>query len=151
MQEATLTGKVKIINLAPWPVYFRRLQNIGDIEVQANSTLTLDRGEVEQQCYSGNVLFMGTDGHGAHAHLIIDDKALRNQFEIPDDQQVMTDEFLDKVFAYKTMASFTKKVKESTVRDYERHRLIDYIKRKKINDFEKVRFVEDLVGVKIQM
>lgn len=150
MQETTLTEKVKVTNLAPWPVYFRRLQNLGDVEVQANSTIMLDRGEVEQQCYARNVLFIGTDGHGAHAHLIIDDKALRDEFEIPDDQMVMTDEFLDKLFAYKTLATFSKKVEESTVRDYERHRLIDYIKRKKINDFEKVRFVENLTGVKIQ-
>ena len=85
--EAMLTEKVKVTNLAPWPVYFRRLQNIGDVEVQANSTITLDRGEIEQQCYAGNVLFLGTDGHGAHAHLIINDKALREEFENWDNEE----------------------------------------------------------------
>ena len=151
MTEAKLNDKVKVTNLAPWPVYFTRKLNNGDVKVPANGTIPLERTEVEAQYYDNNRLFTGTDGHGAHAHLIVDDAALRQQFEIPEEQQVLTDELLDKVFAYKSQSTFTAKIDELVVQDYERHRLIDYIQRKKVNDFAKVRYAEQVAGVTVTL
>ena len=151
MTEAKLNDKVKVTNLAPWPVYFTRKLNNGDVKVPANGTIPLERTEVEAQYYDNNRLFTGTDGHGAHAHLIVDDAELRQQFEIPEEQQVLTDELLDKVFAYKSQSTFTAKIDELVVQDYERHRLIDYIQRKKVNDFAKVRYAEQVAGVTVTL
>ena len=149
MNEAN--NKVKVTNLAPWPVYFARKLNNGDVKVPANGTIPLERTEVEAQYYDNNRLFTGTDGHGAHAHLIVDDAALRQQFEIPEEQLVLTDELLDKVFAYKSQSTYTAKIDELVVQDYERHRLIDYIQRKKVNDFAKVRYAEQVAGVTVTL
>ena len=149
MNEAN--NKVKVTNLAPWPVYFSRKLNNGDVKVPANGTIPLERTEVEAQYYDNNRLFTGTDGHGAHAHLIVDDAELRKQFEIPEEQLVLTDDLLDKVFAYKSQSTYTAKIDELVVQDYERHRLIDYIQRKKVNDFAKVRYAEQVAGVAVTL
>jgi hypothetical protein len=149
MTETKLSDKVRVTNLAPWPVYFTRKLNNGDVKVPANGVIPLERAELEAQFYDGNRLLTGTDGHGAHAHLIIDDEALRTQFDIPADQQVLTDATLDKLFEIKSQSAFVKKVDELVVMDYERHRLIDYIQRKKVNDFAKVRYAEQVAGVTV--
>ena len=149
MTEAKQSDKIRVTNLAPWPVFFTRKLNAGDVQVPANGSMLLERGEVEAQFYDRNRLFIGTDGHGAHAHLIVDDAALKEQFEIPAEQEVLTDELLDKVFAYKTQSAFAKKVDELVKLDYERHRMVDYINRKKVNDFAKVRYVEQVTGVTV--
>lgn len=140
--------KVKVTNLAPWPVYFTRKLNNGDVKVPANGSVPLERAEAEAQFYDNNRLLIGTDGHGAHAHLIVEDEALRKQFDIPDEQEVLTDDLLDKVFALKQSA-FTARIDGLVVQDYERHRLIDYIQRKKVNDFAKVRYCEKVAGVTV--
>jgi len=149
MTEVKLSEKIKVTNLAPWPVYFARRLNNGSVQVPANGSIPLERTEVEAQCYNGNRLFLGTDGHGAHAHLLIEDADIRTQFEIPDEQEVLTDDVLDKAFAYKSQSAFTHKIDELVVQDYERHRLIDYIVRKKVNDFAKVRYAEQVAGVSV--
>lgn len=149
MAESQTNGKVKLVNLAPWPVSFGRKLHEGSVRIPANGIVPMEREEVEAQLYDNNVLMLGTDGHGAHAHIFIDDKAIREQFEIPDDQLVMTDDVLDKLFAYKTQAAFEKNVSEYVVRNYEAHRIVDYIKRKKVNDFAKVRFVESFTGITV--
>lgn len=149
MTEVKLNEKIRVTNLAPWPVYFSRKLNNGDVQVPANGSIPIERAEVEAQCYNGNRLFLGTDGHGAHAHLVIEDDALKAQFDIPAEQEVLTDDVLDKVFAYKSQSAFTKRIDELTVQDYERHRLIDYIVRHKVNDFAKVRYAEQVAGVSV--
>lgn len=149
MSENKLSEKVNVTNLAPWPVYFSRKLNNGDVKVPANGTIPLERVEVEAQFYDGNRLLTGLDGHGAHAHLIVEDEAIRAKFDIPAEQQVLTDALLDKLFEYKSQSTFTRRVDELVVIDYERHRLIDYIQRKKINDFAKVRYAEQVAGVTV--
>ena len=151
MSETRMKEKVKVTNLAPWPVYFSRKLTNGDVKVPANGTVPLDRMEAEAQLYECNRLLVGLDGYGAHAHLIIDDAELKAQFGIPEEQRVLSDEVLDKVFDLKSMSAFTKKVDELVVMDYERHRLIDYIQRKKVNDFAKVRYAEKVAGVTVTL
>lgn len=144
-----MNTRIKLTNLAPWPVTFQRLNHLGDVTIQANGTVMVEREEVEAQLYNNNKMFVGTDGRGAHAHIIFDDKALKEQFNFPEEQNVLTDAVLDKLFAYKQQAAFERNVNEYVVRDYEKHRLIDYIQRKKVNDFSKVRYIESLVGVSV--
>ena len=143
--------KVTITSLAPWPVYFSRKLNNGDVKVPANGSVPLERAEVEAQFYDRNRLFVGTDGHGAHAHLVVDDAAIREKFEIPEEQEVLTDSMLDKLFAIRSQDAFAAEVDRLVVQDYERHRLIDYIQRKKVNDFAKVRHVEKITGVTVTL
>lgn len=151
MADSQTNTRIKLTNLAPWPVTFQRLNHLGDVTIQPNGTVMVEREEVEAQLYNNNKMFVGTDGRGAHAHIIFDDKTLKEQFDFPDEQDVLTDAVLDKLFAYKQQAAFERNVKDHIVRDYERHRLIDYIQRKKINDFSKVRYIESLVGITVNI
>ena len=151
MSEMKLSEKVTVTNLAPWPVYFSRKLNNGDVKVPANGSVPLERTEVEAQFYDGNRLLVGSDGHGAHAHLVVDDEEIRKKFEIPEEQQVLSDGLLDKLFAIKSQTEVTRQVDQLVTLDYERHRLIDYIQRKKVNDFAKVRYAEQVAGVTVTM
>ena len=142
MSEIQNRTRINITNLAPWPVYFKRLLNAGEVSIQAGATLMIERDEVVQQCYGNNEMFLGDDGHGAHARIIIDDKELRAQFDIPDDQTVPSDEYLDKVFAYKTQSAFEKNITGFLKYPHEVYRILDYVKRKNINDYAKIRYIE---------
>lgn len=150
MSEIQNPAKVNVTNLAPWPVYFKRLLNAGEISIHAGATVTLDRAEVEQQCYSKNEMFIGDDGHGAHARIVINDKSLRDQFEIPDAQVVPTDEFLEKVFEYKTQGTFEKKINDFLKYPHEVYRILDYIKRKGVNDYGKIRYIETATSTRVE-
>lgn len=150
MQENQTNSRVRLINLAPWPVYFPRINTLGDVSIQQNGSYMIDREELLAQCYNNNRLIMGTDGRGAHATVIIMDEAVKAEFDIPENQEVLTDEVLDKLFAYKRQADFEKAITAKIVRDYEAHRVISYISRKKVNDFNKVRFVEGLTGLRAE-
>lgn len=148
MQETQLSNRIRLINLAPWPVYFSRVNTLGDVTIQQNGTYMIDREELMAQCYNNNRLIMGTDGRGAHATVIMADEAVKAEFEIPEKQEVLTDEVLDGIFAYKRQGDFEKAITAGVVCDYERHRVINYISRKKVNDYSKVRFVEAFTGIK---
>ena len=78
-----LTDKVLINNLCDWPVYFKRLNGIGDIKVPAKvkNFAKLDVAEVQLQIQSGNVLFIGNDASklGDHARLFIVDDEQRKE------------------------------------------------------------------------
>ena len=150
MSEIHMNTRIRLINLAPWPVYFSRVNTLGDISIQQGGTFMIDREELLAQCYNNNPLFMGTDGKGSHATVVIDDVEFKKQFDFPEDQEVLTDERLEKIFQYKRIADFQKAIKNGVVRDYEAHRLIDFIKRKQVNDYNKVRFVEEFTGLKVQ-
>lgn len=150
MSEMQKPTRVNVTNLAPWPLYFKRLLNSGEINIAAGATVSLDRDEVEQQCYNKNTMFVGDDGKGAHARIIIDDKALRDQFDIPDAQLVPTDDFLDKVFEYKSQATFEKKISEFLKYSHEVYRILDYIKRKNVNDYAKIRYVENTTSTRVE-
>ena len=76
-----LTDKVLIDNLCSWPLYFRRLNGVGDIRIPANVTgfAMLDVAEVQMQIQSGNRMFVGNDPArpGDHARLFIQNDAQR--------------------------------------------------------------------------
>ena len=76
-----LTDKVLIDNLCSWPLYFRRLNGVGDIRIPAKVTgfAMLDVAEVQMQIQSGNRMFVGNDPSrpGDHARLFIQNDAQR--------------------------------------------------------------------------
>jgi hypothetical protein len=149
MSEIQTPARINIVNLAPWPVYFKRMLNAGEISIQANATISIERDEVIQQCYGNNEMFLGVDGHGAHARIMINDKQIREQFSIPDDQVVPTDEYLDKAFGYKTQAAFEKNIAGFLKYPHEVYRILDYVRRKNINDYAKIRYIEKMAEARL--
>lgn len=146
-----MNAKVKLTNLAPWPLYFERKNNLGNVTIPENGVFFLERDEVMSQMYGNNVMFVGTDQHGAHARILVDDADIRKQFDFPDEQLVATDEALDKAFSYKQQSTFEKYIRERIVEQFEKNRLIEYIKKKNINDYQKIRFSEIHTGISLDM
>ena len=146
--------RVLVHNLAPWQVSFSRKSMLGDVVIPPNGKILLDEQEIMMQCYANNILFVGTDGHGAHARIYIEDEAIRKALDFDSDdgtvtQNIVTDELLKKIFGYKRQADFEKAIREHIVAHFEKFMLIDFIQRNEINDYKKIRFAEEYAGVKV--
>ncbi|MDD4279370.1 MAG: hypothetical protein PHX74_06505 [Candidatus Sumerlaeales bacterium] len=148
-----MADKVTIINLTPWVQGFTRINQVGHVSIPAYGRMNLDREEVVSQCYDKNVQFVGIDAQGSHARIYVDDADLRKEFEFETDtrkQNVLTDEKITKLFEYKRMGDFEKNLKEYAQIHAEKFMLIDYIKKHKVNDYDKIKAVERYVGIPIE-
>lgn len=154
VEELNLDTKVTVRNIAGWDVGFSRKDGIGDISITANGSMRLTRAEIIAQVQSGNRLFIGLDGMGSHATLFIDDAPTRIEVEFDSEdgkktQNVFSDEKVKSLFAL-TSAKFQNEFKDAIRTRAEKYAVIDAIKRLKINDYSKIRFVEDYTGYKVQ-
>lgn len=154
-EELNLDQKVTVKNIAGWGVGFARIDGIGDVTITAEGSTRLSRNEIISQVQNGNRLFTGTDGNGSHATLYIDDAPTRKEIGFDsedgkDKQVVFNDAAITKVFALKTQSTFEKNLAEIIQTRAEKYAVIQAIKRLKINDYSKIRFVEDYTGFKVQ-
>lgn len=154
-EELNLDQKVTVKNIAGWSVGFARIDGIGDVTITAEGSTRLSRNEIISQVQNGNRLFTGTDGNGSHATLYIDDAPTRKEIGFDsedgkDKQVVFNDAAITKVFALKTQSVFEKNLAEIIQTRAEKYAVIQAIKRLKINDYSKIRFVEDYTGFKVQ-
>lgn len=153
--ELNLDQKVTVKNIAGWSVGFARIDGIGDVTIPAEGSKRLSRSEIISQVQNGNRLFTGTDGNGSHATLYIDDAPTRKEIGFDsedgkDTQAVFNDTAIAKVFSLKTQSVFEKNLVEVIRTRAEKYAVIQAIKRLKINDYSKIRFVEDYTGFKVQ-
>lgn len=123
-----LTDKVLIDNLCNWPLYFRRLNGIGDIRVPAKvkGYAMLDVAEVQMQIQSGNRMFVGNDpSHpGSHARLFIADEEQRKAlFGIEDavsDVLVLNAETVKQLLAIRKKDEFNARLAALVTNDAEK-------------------------------
>lgn len=152
-EELNLETKVTVKSIADWTVGFaRRADGYGDITIAPKGSVRLSRNEIITQVQNGNKLFAGTDGVGSHPTLIIEDAPTRIEvgFEGEDFQQkVFSDELVKKLFKIESTEEFEMKLKESICTRAEKYAVIDAIKRLKINDYSKIRFVENYTGYRL--
>ena len=149
-----LKEKASVRNLAPWVVSFRRKFTTGDVVIPPKGRVTLTTEEIMAQVYDKNKLFVGTDGYGAHARIYIEDKDVRiaADFETEDGsrkQKVLFKEGVQEIFDLKTLASFKKNIKDKVVSDAEKYLLVDMVKELKLNDYAKIKFIEEFTGYKL--
>lgn len=154
IKELNLEQKVLVKNIAGWTIGFRRIETQGDVNIPPEGSIRLTRSEIIAQVQSGNRLFTGIDSMGSHATLYIDDKVTRVEcdFESEDGstkQIILTSDVVKKMFDCKTIKTFETKLKEAVVTRAEKYALIQIIKKEKLNDHEKIRFVENYTGYKI--
>ena len=145
-----MADKVSIVNLTPWPQGFKRINTVGHISIPAYGRINIETEEVVSQCYAKNNQFTGEDERGSHARIYIEDPAIRKEFEFDTEttkQKVLTDDKLAKLFEYKRMGDFEKSMKDLVVIHAERFVLVEYIKKHKINDYEKIKAVERFTGI----
>lgn len=153
-KELDLEKKVTVRSIAPWTTGFQRIESNGDVTIPPEGTVRLTRSEIISQVQNGNRLFCGTDERGSHATLYIDDDATRIEveFDSPEEkrtQTIVTSELVHKLFNYKTLKTFEEKLKEYVVTRAEKCAILQIIKKEKLNDFEKIRLVENYTGYKL--
>lgn len=124
-----LTDKVLIDNLCDWPLYFRRLNGMGDIRVPANvkGFAMLDVAEVQMQIQSGNKLFLGSDSTrpGDHARLFISNDAQRKALfgyedSTDDDVVALNREAVTELLAVRTKKDFNERLQALVKTDAEK-------------------------------
>lgn len=153
-EELNLETKVTVKNIADWTVGFaRRADGYGDITISPKGSVRLSRNEIITQIQNGNKLFNGTDGFGSHATLIIEDIPTRIEVGFEDGmgkkQKVFSDSLVRSLFEIESLEEFCIKFKESIRTRAEKYAVIDSIKRLGINDYSKIRFVEEYTGYRL--
>ena len=154
-EPLNLDTKITIRNIAPWGTGFRRFDMPADVDIVGNGSVRISRGEVMSQVQAGKRLFTGTDGMGSHACLFIDDRPTRVElgFEEADGsrkQLVFSDDLVKEVFSIKNNKQFEEKFKECFITRAEHKAVISAIKKLGLNDFDKIRFVENYTNYKVQ-
>ena len=99
-------------------------------------------------------LIGGVDGKGSHASILIDDAPTRVElgFESEDGtekQLCYSDELVKEVFAISSQNEFEREFKEKFITRTEFMAVMKAIPRLGINDYRKIRFVEDYTGFKL--
>lgn len=147
-----MADRIAIVNLTPWNQGFTRINTVGTVLIPPYGRMNIDREEVISQCYNKNVQFTGTDNKGSHARIYIEDAEVRKEFEFDEEgrkQNVLTEEKLARLFEYKRMGDFEKNLKDYVGIHAEKFVLMDYIRKHKINDYDKIKAVEKFTGVPI--
>lgn len=152
-KELDMDKKIEVKNLCDWDLYFDRIETNGSVRIPKNGKIRLSRAEIQAQVYDNNVMFSGTDGEGSHARIYVDDKDTRVllTFEEDDDkskQSVLNEEVVEQLLEYKTQKAFEKNVKEKVKTQAEKNFLVEESKRQKLNDYEKINFIEEYSGFK---
>lgn len=147
--------KVSLKNLTNWNLTFKRINSLGDVIIPPNGKVTMPCEEVMSQIYNNNRLFVGEDGKGSHARIFIEDEEIRLEAEFESkenkkSQEILTDEKLKEIFALKTLVSFKKNIQEKVKSQAEKSKVIEYAKTIKLNDHDKIEFLEKYTGYKLE-
>lgn len=149
-----INKKVTLKNLTNWDLTFKRINSLGDVIIPPNGKFTMLAEEVMSQIYNNNRLFVGDDGKGSHARIFIEDEDIRLEAEFENKQSkkgqdILTDEKLKELFALKTLTSFKKNIQEKIKSQAEKSKVIEYAKTIKLNDHDKIEFLEKYTGYKL--
>lgn len=147
--------KVSLKNLTNWNLTFKRINSLGDVIIPPNGKVTMPCEEVMSQIYNNNRLFVGENGKGSHARIFIEDEEIRLEAEFESkenkkSQEILTDEKLKEIFALKTLVSFKKNIQEKVKSQAEKSKVIEYAKTIKLNDHDKIEFLEKYTGYKLE-
>jgi len=155
-KEINMDKKVEIKNLCAWDLYFDRIETNGTVKIPRNGRTRLSRAEIQAQVYGNNVLFVGVDGEGSHARVFINDKDTRVMLGFDGEdgkktQVVLDSNIIKTLLEYKTMKAFEKNVKDKVKTVAEKNFLIEEAKRQKLNDYDKISFIEEYTGYKFDI
>lgn len=143
-------------NLCNWDLHFALVGNTGDIVIKANGTRDLLNREIISLCNNSNIFFTGSDGQGSHARIYVENENVRIHigFDSEDGkrkQQILTDEKCKYILELKTQKSFEENIKKEVVTDAEKDKIIQYARKSKLNDFDKIEFIQEHTGKKFKV
>lgn len=147
-----MDGRTTCKSLAEWDLYFA-LTDGGDKKIKANGTIDLVNRDIISLCNNNNIFFVGVDGEGSHARVYIEDPEIRIYvgFETEDGkkkQNILTDEKCQKILELKTKSAFEKNIREEVITEAEKQKIISYAKKIKLNDYDKISFIEQYTNRK---
>lgn len=148
-EELNLDKQVTVKSIAGWKTGFERILSVGDVNIAPNGSVRLTRNEIISQVQSGNKLLGGIDGEGSHATLLIEDAATREYLNF-NGENVFSDERVKDIFALKSRQAFENACANTFITRAEKYALIQAIKRLKINDYSKIRYIEAYSGFKLE-
>lgn len=154
-QEMNLNDLTTLRNLCSWDLHFSLSSENRDLQISPNGILdSLTRREVISLCRNGNIFFVGTDGKGAHARIYIEDAPLREFLHFDngaEKQNILDDEKCNYILELKTHSAFEKNIKEAIVTAAEKEKIIAYARKVKLNDFDKINFLEEYTEKKFKI
>ena len=150
--ELDMNGKSKVKNLCPWNVSWENINNSSDEFIKANQVVYINNTEIEVQVQNGNGFFCGTDSIGSHARVYIENPELREYLGFDNKQEKRTQLILNEdkckeIFEYKTFNTFKKHIEENVVTNQEKAMIVNYAKKAKINDYDRIQFLEIYCGI----
>ncbi len=151
IKKVDLDKRSSVKNLCPWTISFTLPISNGNILLEANKKTSINNEELVSLCENSNVMFAGT-GSGNHARVYIENEELRQYvgYDDPDGkvkQFVLDDDECQKIMEYKTFATFKKHVEEKVIANHEKAKIIQYARKAKLNDFDKIDFLEVHCGM----
>lgn len=134
------------INLCNWSLYFTVPGTSAEKMIKANGSIDLLNREIKLLSDNNDIFFVGT-GNGNHARVYIEDDNMRIYcgFDSEDGkrkQNILNDEKCQKLFDYKTQSTFEKNIQEEVITEAEKDYIMSYARKNKINDFEKINYLE---------
>ena len=150
-----MNAKSKIKNLCPWNISWSRYTLDGDEFIKSNQVAYIANSEIETQVQNGNTFISGTDGIGSHARVYIENPEMREYLGFDNKEEkrvqlILNDARCKEIFEYKTFGTFEKHVKTEVVTNQEKAMIINYAKKTKINDYDKIKFLESHCGIKFK-
>jgi hypothetical protein len=150
--EINWNERSKVKNLCDWNISWEQKNSQGDEFLKAGNVAYITNMEIETQVQNGNTFFIGTDGIGSHARVYIENPDLREHlgFDCKAEdrtQLILTDERCKEILEYKTFSTFKKHVIENVVTNQEKVKIITYAKKIKVNDYDRIRFLEEHCGL----
>lgn len=142
----------KITNLCPWSVSFTLPNSKAEVLLEGGKSTTINNSELVTLAENQDVMFCGTGG-GDHARIYVDNKDFREYvgFDNPEEKRtqfVLNDEELQKLFELKQDAAFQRNVKDKIIMNHEKHNIMAYARKIKLNDYNRIKFLEEHTGIK---
>ena len=145
-----LEQQVTVRSIAGWTTGFHRLTGVGDVSIPRFGSTRLSRLEIISQCQNANKLFNGIENQdrGDHATLIIQDKDTIKELGF-ENAVVFSDELVKKLFDIPSDERFAEELEDKIRTRAEKYAIILSIIRQKLNDYSKIRIVEQYTGYKL--
>jgi hypothetical protein len=142
----------KVTNLCSWTVSFKLPNSKAEILLESGKSTTINNAELVSLADNQDIMFYGT-GNGDHARVYVDNKDFReyvgfDNVEEKRVQFVLTNDECQKIFDLKTDSVFEKHIKEKVIMNHEKHNIMAYARKVKLNDYGRIKFLEEYTGLK---
>lgn len=135
MDKLDMNKRVAIRSVVSFPLYIASAVRGGDtykVPPLAKRWMSMNVEEVQLQVMRGNTMFVGIDGLGKNAYLVIEDEKVRAYvFNLPDDEELPKQEVFDidaakALFAVSPKDAFLKALAEKVITRADKKMAVEY-------------------------